>query len=487
MATLNVGDFLNWSSFVAIVAALPIGLICGLLPGVGGVTMMALMLPFIATLDPLTGLCFLLAAHSIGYTGGSVTAVLFGIPGEPVNAAIVQDGYALTQAGQPGRAIAIAVIASGAGGLVGFVFLIAVLPLMRLLLPLIGSPETFMLALTGLVCASRIGGNNVVKGLAAAAFGLFLGTVGYQDSSGVPRFWFGIDNLLDGISLVPMVTGLFAGPELVAHAGGKYRLQSMELTGIGRQMLTGARDVLKRPMLVLRSALVGACVGTVPGIGGVAAPFLTYAWLKRDTGDDKIAGHVEGVLIPESSANAKEGGNLVPTLALGIPSGASMAVLMAAFVVFGIDPGPGFMRDHAALVGGFAFALAASNVLGAIMMLALVPLLVRIVTVPPPYLVPIVFAFATLGAIAVHGRAEDLVVAVIFAGIGVVMQRTGYNRACLVLGMVLAPLLEKYFDISVGAFGPLFFLRPISLILAAVIVLVIVGPSLAGRLRGARP
>ena len=475
---MNVWDFLDWQILAVIAMAVPFGLVCGLLPGVSGITALAILLPFAARLEPLYGLCFLLAAHAVVYTGGSVTAVLFGIPGAPANAAIVADGHALARLGHGPRAAAVAVMVSGLGGLMGCLFLIAMLPLMRLALPLIGSPETFFLAVVGLVCAARIGGRDVVKGLIAASIGLLLGTIGYQSATGVPRFWFGVEHLLDGIGLVPMVTGLFAGPELVALATGAFVIDAAAGGGLKSQLRAAWRDVVARRWLVAKASIVGAAVGVTPGVGGEAAPFLAYAWTKPKPSGDLVADHIDGVAAPESAANAKEGGSLVPTLALGVPGSAGMAVLLAAFPVFGIDPGPTFMREHGDIVGGLAFTLALSNVVGALAMLALAPLLVRVVRLRPAFLVPLVVTFATMGIVSARGSLADLLIAALFAALGIFMRRFGYNRPSLVLGVVLAPLLETYFNISLGAYGALFFLRPLSLCLLVVIAIMLARPGI---------
>lgn len=473
----GAADAFNAQVLLAILAGVPVGLIGGLLPGVTGITTLALLIPFTFGMDPLPGLAFLLSAHAVIYTGGSVTAILFGIPGAPANAATVTDGHALARAGYAGRAIGAAVTASSLGGLFGFAVLIAMLPLVRAILTYVGSPEIFLMALLGLVFAAKIAGASPLKGLIAATLGLLLGAVGYQSSTAIPRFWFGVDTLLDGVGLVPLVTGLFAGPALLAMASRNSQLSGRPPKQIDfGQVIHGVLDVIKRPMLTIRAAMVGSGVGIVPGIGGDVAPFMAYAWLAgRQEGTSASEGEdteqrIVGVIAPESSNNAKEGGALIPTLGFGVPGSAAMSVLLGSFAIFGLEPGPHFLIDHANIAIGLAFALALANTIGGALLLLLAVPLTRLIYLPMHILVPAILAFATLGVMSLRGSLVDLVVAGAFTVVGQCMVRYGYSRPAFILGFVLSPLIETYFQITMGTLGPAFVLRPISFVLCVLIL-----------------
>ncbi|MEX0591277.1 MAG: tripartite tricarboxylate transporter permease, partial [Xanthobacteraceae bacterium] len=355
----------------ALFAGVLAGLIGGALPGINGITTLTLLLPFVLTLDPAVALTLLLASHSVVYTGGAITAITFAIPGTPPNAAALEDGHRLAKLGLAARAIAIAATASGIGGVLGFFVLLAAIPLALPILQTVGAPEIFVAALVGLICVARIAATSFEKGLIPAALGIFLGSVGYQDASGVPRLWFEQTPLLDGIGLIPLIVGLFAGPELVRLAKLRPGEAVMSHDRHFEQIGQGVRDVLARPALVLKSASVGSVVGLVPGIGGEVAAFLAHAWFGRPKRHrSEIDDRITGVVAAETSNNAKEGGALVPTLTLGIPGSAGMAIMIGALVLLGFQPGPALMAEQTGLVILLAFVLAISNIVGSVLVLA---------------------------------------------------------------------------------------------------------------------
>jgi TctA family transporter len=263
-------SFLRWDVMLAILAGMSLGLFFGLLPGVGGVTALALLLPLVQGMDPLPGLAFLLSVHAVIYNGGSVTAVLFGVPGAPPSAATLIDGQPLARQGRAAYAIAAALSASAIGGVIGALVLGLLLPALKPVVFLLGSPETFLLALAGVACLAILGKGSMTKGLIAGGLGLCLAMVGYQQTTGVPRFWFGSDYLLDGFRTVPVITGLFAIPELVrlALAGQAIGIHRTEGALPARQILDGILAPLRHWALTLRSSLLGVLVGITPGVRG---------------------------------------------------------------------------------------------------------------------------------------------------------------------------------------------------------------------------
>jgi TctA family transporter len=469
-----------------VLLAVPVGLVMGVLPGLSGLSALALLLPFVYGMQPMQGLAFLLAAHAVVCTGGSLTAIVLGIPGAPANAATVIDGAPLRAKGRHGEAIGAALAASGLGGIIGVIALIALLPLLVPLVKLFGAPETFTLALLGVICIGIIGREDPLRGLIAAALGMFLATFGYQRISGEPRFWMEFDYLLDGMRLVPMVLGLFAVPEVIglgveaARRSAAPRGESAH-GAVGR----GCLAVLRHVSLSLRSALIGVLVGIVPGVGGETAPFLAYASAKKRGGGQAAFGQgaIEGVIAPESSNNAKEGGALLTTLALGLPGSAGMAVLLGGFLLLGLEPGPDFLDSHMDIAIGLAFTLAVANLLAVVVMILCAPLMLRVLALPPYLLSPAILVLVVVGAYAVANEPLDVLAVFAFGVLGWFMRAYGYSRPALLLGFILAPLIETYLYISLRSYGAAFLVQPGVLAIAAFLLAGLLWPRLSGLFR----
>lgn len=481
------GPVLDPQLWLAVAAAIPIGLLVGILPGISGLTALALLLPTVYNMNPVAGLGFLLATHAVVYTGGSVTAILLGIPGEPANAATILDGHPLSRRGRGGYALGAALAASAFGGVIGAVLLMLLLPFLRPLAMAVGAAETFALALSGVLCVALLTQGAPLKGLIAAGLGVFMATFGYQRITGVPRFWFGGDYLLDGFRLVPLVLGLFAVPEVLDMASAP---SSKSTAGVSRrQLMRGAGAVFARTWLTVRSALIGVYVGIIPGVGGATAPFLAYALAKRTARRPGRFGKgaLDGVIAPESSNNAKEGGALVPTLALGIPGSASMAVLLGGFQVLGLDPGPGFLARHTPLAVSLCVVLAVANIGAALGAFALARPVSALLQLRGRILAPWLLVLVVLGAFATNNDPTDVVFVFVFGGLGLAMRALDYSRPALLLGFVMAPLLETYLHIALQAYGFAFMLRPSFLAIIGITLLAAAWPIFANSWRKRSP
>ena len=477
---------LSYDTVLATLTGTCFGLLFGILPGLSGLSALAMLLPFVHGMEPMAGLGFLLGSHAAIYTAGSVTAILLGIPGAPANAATVHDGFALQRAGRGYYAIGAALGASALGGVLGAVVLMLLIPLLQPLVLAFGAPEIFLLALVGITYVAVLGQGQPLNGLVAASFGMFLAMIGYQRSTGIPRFWFESEYLLDGIRLIPLVLGLFAIPEIVRLAA-QHREHQAPLSGgvqLG-ELARGVRAVLRRPLLFLQSVGIGIIVGIVPGVGGETAPYVAYAAAKRRFGlGEQSAGAIEGVIAPESSNNAKEGGSLVPTLALGIPGSAAMALMLGGFLILGLQPGPDFLTAHLDMATGLGFVLAITNVVAALLMVPVSVVAAKAFGIRGRVLAPILLVLVVLGAYMSGNNAMDVVFVFVFGLLGIFMKHLNYSRPALVLGFILAPILETYLSISLNAYGWDIFTRPISLVLMALVVFGILG-SLLGRTGGA--
>ena len=467
---------------------LPLGVVIGLLPGLSGITAFAFLIPFTFGMDPLVGLAFLLSSYAAVSQGGSMTAIVLGVPGEVPNAATVIDGYAMTKKGLAGEAIGAALMASALGGLFGCVLLAILLPIIQPVVLSFASPENFVLAVAGICFIAVLSSGSALRGLVAGGFGVFLSLFGYSPTEGVPRFWMGFDYLLDGFRLVPIAMGLFAVPEIldlmrtgntIAQAGSAERISM-------RQVVNGALAVFKHPGVFLRSCSIGSMIGMMPGVGGATAPFVAYAAAKQTAGHPETfgTGRIEGVIAPEASSNAKEGGALVPTLALGIPGSASMALLLGAFVILGLQPGPEFLVKHMDLALALALVLAFGNVASSVLMFVLSKPLMHITRVPGRALAPMLLVLVMIGAYSAENNMIDVLFVFVFGALGVAMDRFGYNKPALVLGFVLGEMIERYYQVSTNAYGAAFVLhRPISLLIIALTLFAILWPNRARILR----
>jgi TctA family transporter len=465
------GQVANPAVLAAIALALPLGLIVGLLPGLSGLSAFAFLIPFTFGMSPLIGLAFLLASYAAVSQGGSMTAILIGVPGEVPNAATVIDGYPLAKAGRAGYAIGAALMGSALGGLFGCILLAILLPIMQPVILSFASPENFFVSLAGIAFIAVLSSGAPVKGLIAGALGVFLSLFGYDPTEGVPRFWMGYEYLLDGLRLVPLAMGLFAIPEILAlMSSGKAIAQGDAIEPISfRETFRGALAVFRHWGVFLRSAAIGSTVGLMPGVGGATATFVAYAAAKQTSPNPETfgTGRIEGVIAPESASNAKEGGALVPTLALGIPGSAAMALLLGAFLIFGLQPGPEFLAKHMDLAVALALILAIANVGSSALMFALSKSLVYVTRIPGHVLAPILLVLVVIGTYAAENNVNDVYFVFVFGALGVAMERYGYNRPALLLGFVLGETLERHLEVSLAAHGPLFFARPISLAIIA--------------------
>lgn len=453
-----------------------IGVIVGVIPGISGLTMLPILLPIVYGMDPAKALAFLLSFHAVCYTGGSVTAIVLGIPGTPPNAATVIDGFPMAQKGEGSRAIAAAVTASGVGGVLGGLVLFALIPVCRNAVMAFGSPEIFFLVLMGITFIAAVGaGGKVIKGLLSGGVGLFLSLVGYNLLTSTPRFTFGSVYLSDGIEIIPLALGLFAIPTIIELAAkGKTVLEKgIQVAGGSSTMRTGFMDVFQHWWLTLRSSAIGTWVGILPGIGGETAPFVAYGHAKQTSKHPELfgTGYIEGVIAPESSNNAKEGGALVPTLAFGIPGSSAMAILLGALVMIGIEPGPNFLKEHLDLAYTLTGTVIFANIVGAVITYVCARQIAKVAEVPGHILAPILLTLITIGAFSTRHNYLDVVMMLVLGVLGYAMATCGFNRPALLLGYVLGDLAEVNFFISLSAYGPLFFVRPISLTIIALIIL----------------
>lgn len=456
-----------------IVIGIIYGIVIGILPGLGGIVAMALLLPFTWGMDFAAAMSLLIGAHIATIWGSSATSILFRVPGAAKSVALIFDGFPMTQRGEANRALGASAVATVLGGVIGAIFLAVSIPIARPLMLALGPPEYLMLALWGLTIIATFSEGSLLKGLTAATLGLLTAFIGMDLVTATPRFTFGSLHLLDGISFPVAMIGLFAIAEMmkliVKGEGLVERTASNERSTVWQ----GARDAFTRWGLVFRSSLLGLWIGVLPGIGQSVGSIAAYAQALRTskTPEEFGKGNVEGVIAPDASLGANEGGGLLPTLALGIPGGEGMAILLIAFIGLGVVPGPQMLTHTLDLVYTLVWVVAAASILTGVAGLILAPFMARVPSLAPNIIVPLVLSICLVGAYADRRELSDVVIAAVFGLVGYLMDKYRYSRANFVIGMVLAVMIERNLHISVSLYGEWFiFTRPAALVMLILIL-----------------
>ncbi len=465
-----------------------IGMCMSCIPGLTATLAISLLIPFTYGLPPVASLILLLSLYNGAMYGGSVTAITIRTPGGPSNAPTVLDGYQLALKGKAGTAISISLIAGTIGGLFSCVVMILLsLPLSRIALKF--SPvEYFTLALFGLSAVFAVSGKSMLKGTMSGIFGLILGTIGMDEILPIPRFTMGVKNLEGGIPFLPAVIGLFALAEVfrLIEQGEVHT----EITARIKNILPTWKEFTGTLKETLRGSVIGTWIGILPGAGATIASFMAYSETKRASKHPETfgTGDLNGVASPEAANNANNAGALIPTLTLGIPGDAVMAVLMSALIVQGLQPGPFLFRDHMDVVYPIFSAMILSNLLMLGLGFALLPLSSNIAYIKKEILVPIIAVSGIIGSFAATGSLYEVGIAVFFGILGYVMERFGFPVAPLCLSLILGPIAENSLRQSlIMSRGniTIFFTRPISLILIIVTIVSVIYLIIQGK-RGAK-
>ncbi len=453
----------------------------GALPGVGGPAQLALLLPFAMVMEPMNAIAFLIGVTTVGNTGNTFTSVLVAVPGGSGSQATVLDGYPMAQKGEAARALSAAFMVSMLGGIFGAFVLFISLPVLRPLVRSFGSPELFMFTIWGLSMLGTISAGAPLKGLVAGILGVLLATIGQDLKSGVMRFDFGQPYLWEGISVVLISLSIFAIPEMIGLASRKGQVAETQQIGTG--ILDGIKDAFRHWWLVIRCSAIGVWVGILPGLGSDVADWFAYAHARQTENNPENfgKGDIRGVIAPESSNNAKEGGALITTLAFGIPGSTSMALLLIAFIVVGLRPGPEMITDQLHFVYAIIWALVLSQILASAVCWALIKPAAKVCLLPFNILVPVIIALAFLSAFAANFDMADLITLMALSVLGYLMKLFGWPRAPIVLGFVLGRKMELYLWLSVARYGIEWMLRPGVLILFLLVATTLIMPIIQKR------
>jgi len=466
--------------FAILVGGVLIGLVLGVIPGLGGVVGLTLLIPFTYKLDTYTSFALLLGMAAVTTISDLIPAVLFGVPGSVGAAATVIDGHALAKKGEAGRALGAGYTSALVGGVLGAALLAAVIPVIRPFILHIGSPELLSFSIFGLSMVAVLSGRAPLKGFAGAGLGIMLAMIGSGSPSGTERWTFGTLYLWDHLPLVPFTLGLFAMPELAEMAIMRTSIarDSGKLDFSFAAQWQGARDALRHWWLVLRCGWLGAVLGTVPGLGASSIDWIAYGHAVRSekAGASFGKGDIRGVIAPEASNNAKEGGHLITTVAFGVPSGVSMAVLLSAFLLHGLVPGPDMLTKHLDVTFLMVWSLTLAHVIGGLICLAASGVFARLASVPAGKLVPIVLALMFLSAFQGSQSWGDLYALVLFGALGWLMKLLHWPRPPLMLGFVLGSVFERNLFISTQIYGGDWIYRPIVLVILAVTLWIVLGP-----------
>ena len=463
-----LGQIADPMRFLMLVAGVLMGLMIGAIPGLGGLIGMTLLLPFTFHMDPFTALAILIGMHAVVATADSIPAILFGVPGTVGSAATVLDGYPMTKQGEAGRALGAAFTSSMLGGLFGAVMLALAIPVLRPFMLSIATPEMLAFCIFGVSLAAALSGKHMLRGLAMASVGLLLSMVGEDYQSGSMRWTFGTLYLWEGIPLVPLALGLFALPEIAdlvvrrrsIAAGGPIRTHGQ---------LQGFKDVIRNPVTLLRSSFIGSVFGALPGLGSAVIDWIAYgsAARSRDAKARFGSGDVRGVIASEAANNAKEGGALVPTIAFGVPGSAAMAILLGAFLIHGIVPGPDMLSTGLDVTYTLIISLALANLIGAGLCFLMAPQLARIAIVPVGILAPLVVGITFVGALQAEHHWGDVLVLLGAGIVGYLMRMLSWPRPPLLLGFVLGVLVERYLATSIQIYGLAWMGRPLVVVMLA--------------------
>jgi len=448
-----------------------VGTLVGMLPGVGPLAGISMLLPATFGLNPIIAIVLLAGVYYGAMYGGSTTSILMRIPGEAASVMTCIDGYAMTQRGRAGPALAIAAIGSFVAGTLGVVGLMLLAPTLANFALRFGPPEYTALLLLGFLILAYMTGGSMLKTLAMAVFGLLLGMIGIDVMTGYTRFNFGVVELGDGIGIVPVAVGLFGISEILLTAGqpmeGKIQKPTL------RELIPSREEFLQSVGPIARGSLLGFLIGIIPGSAHIISSFVSYGLERRLARHPERFGQgaIEGVAGPESANNSAATGAFVPMMALGVPTSPVTAVMIAAIMVHGVLPGPTLINERPDLFWGFVASMYVGNVVLLVLNLPMVGVFVNLLRIPYSYLYPGILCFCMLGCYSVSNSVVDVWIMLVMGGVGYALRKFGYDLAPVALGLVLAPMLElslrQSLAMSAGDYT-IFVTRPISVTMLAI-------------------
>lgn len=452
-----------------------IGTLIGVLPGIGPVATISILLPVTFGMDAVSSIIMLAGVYYGAQYGGSTTSILVNIPGEASSIITCLDGYQMARQGRAGPALGMSAFGSFIGGTASVIGLMILAPMLARAALKFGPPEYFGLMLFGLTMVTYLCMGSITKGLIMAVAGIALSTIGQDQISGMTRFTLGSVTLMDGVGIVPVAMGVFGIGEILTNIeeGMKHEVFKTNI----KQLFPTLRDWIDCKWPIVRGTIIGFVVGILPGGGTIIPTFIAYTVEKRlSRHPEKFGtGVIEGVASPETANNAAAGGSMVTLLSLGIPANVVMAVLLGAFIIHGIQPGPLLINKHPTLFWGTIASMYVGNVMLLILNVPLIGLWVKILKVPYNILFPLILLFCFIGVYSLNNNIYEILIMVIFGVFGYLIRKFGFEAAPFLLGMVLGPLMEVAFRQSLLYGDPfIFFKHPISAFLLVVSLVLLI-------------
>ncbi len=471
------------SNILAILLGTIVGLVVGALPGLGATMAVIFLLPFTYAMEPVSAVLLLLAAFQAAEYGGSISAITLNMPGTPAAVATAQDGVPLARNESPGKALGISLNASVIGGIVGALALIFLTePFANFALKL-SDPEFFLLGLMGLIAvASMSKAGEMTKSLISVVLGLMVGTIGMDMFTGRPRFTMGQLELMEGLGIVALLIGVFAIPEILRVVKDDLHIQFASKSSNLSTKLT-KKEVKRIAKPTGLGAIIGTISGVLPGLGTVAAAWFSYIGAKKISKSPETfgKGNPEGIAAPEAANNASVGGALIPLFALGIPGSVGIAIIMGAFIIHGIQPGPRIFTSDPTLTYGILYGFLLTTVALYLVGRVLTPLFARVLVVPNSFLMPIVYVIALVGGFSAANRYFDLWLSLILGVIAFLFVLSHFSIASFVMAFVLSPIIEmglrRSLVLSDGSYT-IFITRPFSALFLIVIIIMLMTPVL---------
>jgi TctA family transporter len=476
-AYVGLVSVVAWPAFGFLIIGVLAGIYFGAVPGLSGLVGMAILLPFTFGVDPVAAFALLMGMYAVTTTSDTISSVMLGVPGTAGSQATILDGYPMAQKGEAARAFGAAFTCSAFGGILGALLLGLSLPLVRPLILSFASPEFFMLGVLGLTMVGTLSGGSMVKGLGAACLGILVSTIGFSPQGGIDRFSFDIVYLLDeGLPVIPIALGLFAVPEVVFLAIRHSSISQVEKSEVQHGMWQGVKDAFANWWLVLRCSAIGMYVGILPGLGASIVDWVAYGHAVQSTPDRENfgKGDVRGVIAPESANNAMKGASLIPTVAFGIPGSATMAILLGAFLIQGITPGPAMLTEKLHITFSMMWTVVIANIICAGLLMIWSKQLAKVTFVRSELIIPAIILFVFMGAWMSGSVMGDWYLFLILGLLGLVMRYAGWPRAPMVLGFVLGSIMETALHITLQKYTWDWVLRPISAIIIALALLTVV-------------
>ena len=476
-AYVGLVSVVAWPAFGFLIIGVLAGIYFGAVPGLSGLVGMAILLPFTFGVEPVAAFALLMGMYAVTTTSDTISSVMLGVPGTAGSQATILDGYPMAQKGEAARAFGAAFTCSAVGGILGALLLGISLPLVRPLILSFASPEFFMLGVLGLTMVGTLSGGSMVKGLGAACLGILVSTIGFSPQGGIDRFSFDIVYLLDeGLPVIPIALGLFAVPEVVFLAIRHSSISQVDKSEVEHGMMQGIKDAFDNWWLVLRCSAIGMYVGILPGLGASIVDWVAYGHAVQSTPDRENfgKGDVRGVIAPESANNAMKGASLIPTVAFGIPGSATMAILLGAFLIQGITPGPSMLTDKLHITFSMMWTVVIANVICAGLLMIWSRQLAKVTFIRSELIIPAIILFVFMGAWMSGSVMGDWYLFLILGLLGLVMRYAGWPRAPMVLGFVLGSIMETALHITLQKYSWDWVLRPISGIICALAILTVV-------------